>query len=138
MPATSRAVDLARAAAQAASDKGASDVVLLDVSDQLVLTDVFLLCTGTTDRQVKAVVDGVLDRLRADGVKVVRREGEREQRWVLLDFVDLVVHVMDDEAREHYRLDALWKDCPVVPWESASEAASPRALAERTAAGSGA
>ena len=116
MPASERAVELGLAAAQAAADKLASDILLLDVSEQLVITDVFLLASAPNDRQVKAVVDEVEDRLREMGAKPVRREGAAEGRWVLLDFSEIVVHVQHEEERVFYALERLWKDCPVIPF----------------------
>ncbi|MBW3639732.1 MAG: ribosome silencing factor [Actinobacteria bacterium] len=116
MPASERSVELGLAAAQAAADKLASDVLLLDVSEQLVITDVFLLASAPSDRQVKAVVDEIEDRLRELGAKPVRREGAQEARWVLLDFADIVVHVQHEEERVFYALERLWKDCPVIPF----------------------
>ncbi len=114
MPISARARDLVVAAAEAASDKLANDILAFDVSDQLVITDAFLICSATNDRQVAAVVDGVEERLRAMGAKPVRREGERENRWVLLDYIDVIVHVQHAEARSYYALERLWKDCPTV------------------------
>ena len=116
MPASERAVELALAAGQAAADKLASDVLLLDVSEQLVITDVFVLASAPNDRQVKAVVDEVEDRLRELGAKPVRREGTEEGRWVLLDFAEVVIHVQHEEERIFYALERLWKDCPVIPF----------------------
>ena len=115
MSATDRAIELATAAALAAEDKLATDVVALDVSDQLVITDVFLLASAPNDRQVKAIVDAVEEALLKLGAKPVRREGEREGRWVLLDYVDIVVHIQHTEEREYYSLERLWKDCPTLP-----------------------
>jgi ribosome-associated protein len=112
--ATPRAVDLARAAAAAAQDKLAEDVVGLDVSDQLALTDVFGIASAPNERQVGAIVDAVEERLLELGAKPLRREGQRDDRWVLLDFGDIVVHVMHTEEREFYALERLWKDCPPV------------------------
>ena len=114
MTATDRAVELVEIAAAAASDKLASDIIAYDVSDQLVITDAFLLCSAANDRQVKSVVDEVEERLRKAGAKPVRREGEREGRWVLLDYVDIVVHIQHSEERVYYALERLWKDCPLV------------------------
>jgi len=116
VPASERSVELGLAAAQAAADKLASDILLLDVSEQLVITDVFLLASAPSDRQVKAVVDEIEDRLRELGAKPVRREGAQEARWVLLDFGDIVVHVQHEEERVFYALERLWKDCPVIPF----------------------
>ena len=116
MPATERAVQLGLAAAQAAADKLASDILLLDVSEQLVITDVFLLASAPSERQVSAVVDEIEESLRALGAKPLRREGEADGRWVLLDFFDIVVHVQHQEERVFYALERLWKDCPVIPF----------------------
>jgi ribosome-associated protein len=111
---TDRAHELTVAAAEAAADKLAEDVVALDVSDQIVITDAFLVCSAPNDRQVRAIVDAVEERLRAMGAKPVRREGEREARWVLLDYVDVIVHVQHADERAYYALERLWKDCPAV------------------------
>jgi len=112
--ATQHAIDLARAAAAAAEDKLASKIVALDVSEQLALTDIFLLASAPNDRQVSAIVDNIEDKLREIGVKPVRREGERNGRWVLIDFSDIVVHVQHEEERTYYQLERLWKDCPAI------------------------
>ncbi len=116
MTATDRARELATAAAQAAADKLATDVLILDVSDRLALTDCFVLASAPNERQVGSVVDEVERALREIGVKPVRREGESDRRWVLLDFGDIVVHVLHTEEREFYALERLWKDCPEVPF----------------------
>jgi ribosome-associated protein len=111
--ATDRSVELINAAAQAAADKLAHDVVAYDVSEVLTLTDAFLLASAPNDRQVKAVVDSIEEHLLKElGAKPARREGEREGRWVLLDYVDIVVHVQHSEERVYYALERLWKDCP--------------------------
>ncbi len=112
MTATGQARELAETAAHAAADKKASNIVLLDVSDQLVITDVFVIASAPNERQVGAIVDNVEEKLLAAGHKPVRREGAREGRWVLLDYVDVVVHVQHDEERAFYGLERLWKDCP--------------------------
>ena len=116
MPATERAHELALAAAQAAADKKAEDIVILDVADQLVITDAFLLASAPNERQVLSIVDAIEERLAQlpEKAKPVRREGERGGRWVLLDYVDIVVHVQHTEEREFYSLDRLWKDCPQI------------------------
>ena len=115
LTATKRAVELVEIAAAAASDKLASDIIAYDVSEQLVITDAFLLCSAANDRQVRAVVDEIEEKLRKAGARPVRREGEREARWVLLDYIDIVVHVQHTEERVYYSLERLWKDCPVIP-----------------------
>ena len=114
MTATDRAVELAIAAARAASDLKADEIIALDVSEQLVLTDVFLIASGTNERQVAAIVDAVEEALHKLGSKPIRREGKSEGRWVLLDFGDIVVHVQHAEDRVYYALERLWKDCPVI------------------------
>ena len=114
MTATDRAVELVHAAARAASDKLATDLVAFDVSEQLAITDAFLLASGSNDRQVKAIVDAVEDGLREIGAKPVRREGERDGRWVLIDYGEIVVHVQHEEEREFYALERLWRDCPII------------------------
>ena len=113
--ASAEAIELAQQAAEAAEDKLATDIVAIDVSQYLVITDVFLLCTAANDRQVRAVVDAVEERLQRHGAKPLRREGEKEGRWVLLDFGDIVVHVQMAEERVHYALERLGKDCPTIP-----------------------
>ncbi len=114
MTVSPRAHELAVAAAEAAADKLADDILAFDVGDQLVITDVFVLCSASNDRQVRAVVEGIEERLRTLGAKPVRREGEREGRWVLLDFIDIIVHVQHAEERVYYSLERIWKDCPMV------------------------
>jgi len=109
-----RARELAVAAAEAASDKLADDILAFDVGDLMVITDVFVLCSAANDRQVRAIVDAVEERLRGMGAKPVRREGEREGRWVLLDYIDVIVHVQHAEERVYYSLERIWKDCPTV------------------------
>ena len=107
-------LDTAMTAAQAASDKLATDIVAIDVSEQLVITDVFVICSGANERQVKSIVDAIEEALHAKGVKPIRREGVKGAHWVLLDFGDVVVHVQQAEDRIHYAIERLWKDCPVV------------------------
>jgi len=116
VPATERAVELALTAAQAAADKKAQEIVILDVADQLVITDAFLLASAPNERQVLAISDAIQESLLGlpEKAKPVRREGERAGRWVLLDYIDIVVHVQHTEEREYYALDRLWKDCPTI------------------------
>ena len=114
MTASARAVELAVAAARAAADLKAEEILALDVSEQLVLTDVFVIASGTNERQVGAIVDAVEEALHKLGAKPLRREGKGEGRWVLIDFGDVVVHVQHAEDRVYYALERLWKDCPVI------------------------
>ena len=120
MTASPESVAYAIGAAEAASDKLAEDILAIDVSEQLVITDVFVLASAPNDRQVMAIVDAIEERLRELGAKPVRREGEKEGRWVLLDFGEVVVHVQHEEERIYYALERLWKDCPVIPFVDAA------------------
>ena len=104
-------------AAQAAADKRGRNIVAFDVSEQLSITDVFLIASANNERNVGAIVDGVEEALLAHGLKPIRREGDRENRWVLLDYLDFVVHVQHSEERTLYNLERLWKDCPQIPLE---------------------
>jgi ribosome-associated protein len=118
LPVTERALELAMTAAQAAADKKAQDIVVIDVAEQLAITDAFVIASASNERQVVAVVDAVEEALLnlPEKAKPVRREGERQGRWVLLDYIDVVVHIQHAEEREFYALDKLWKDCPTVPF----------------------
>ena len=118
MTATDHAIDMVRIAAEAASDKLAQDIVALDVSDQLAITDAFLICSAPNDRQVRSIVDEIEKRLRDAGAKPLRREGNKDGRWVLLDYADIVVHVQHDDEREFYELARLGRDCPAVDLEA--------------------
>ena len=115
MTASDNARALLHIAALAADSKQAQDLVALDVSGPLPLTDIFLLATGTSERNVSAIAGEVEDKLIEAGAKPLRREGRSEGRWVLLDFGDLVVHVFHEEDRLYYSLERLWKDCPAIP-----------------------
>ncbi|MFC5143799.1 ribosome silencing factor [Streptomyces aureoversilis] len=115
MTATDRSIELIKAAAQAAADKLAHDIIAYDVSDVLSITDAFLLASAPNDRQVKSIVDEIEEHLAKElGAKPVRREGDRDARWVLLDYVDIVIHVQHSEERVYYALERLWKDCPEI------------------------
>jgi ribosome-associated protein len=116
MTASTEARETALLAAQAAADKLATNVAIVDVSERLAITDAFVLASAPNERQVQAIVDEVEERLRQHGVKPVRREGVAEARWVLLDFIDVVVHVQHAEERAYYALERLWKDCPTIPF----------------------
>jgi iojap-like protein len=114
MSATPYAIELAHAAAHAASQKKASDIIAIDVSQRLALTDVFLVISAGNERQVMAVVDAVEEALHKAGAKRRMREGYSQAHWVLLDYNDIVVHVQRDEDREFYAMERLWKDCPQI------------------------
>ena len=115
MSASARSVELAEAAVSAAADKLATDLAIIDVSEQLVITDCFVLAAAPNERQVRSVVDAIEERLLTMKAKPARREGQEEGRWVLLDFLDIVVHVQHAEERTYYSLERLWKDCPTLP-----------------------
>ncbi|MCU1404993.1 MAG: rsfS [Glaciihabitans sp.] len=115
MTASSRAIDLVNVAALAADSKQAEDLVALDVSGPLPLTDIFLIATGRNERNVVAIAGEIEDKMNESGVKTLRREGRQEGRWILLDFGDIVVHVFHEEDRLYYSLERLWKDCPAIP-----------------------
>ncbi|CAN5360281.1 ribosome silencing factor [soil metagenome] len=115
MTATPHALELLNIAALAADAKQGAELVALDVSGPLPLTDVFLLVTGRNERNVVSIAGEIEDKLIESGAKPLRREGRAEGRWILLDFGDLVVHVFHEEDRMYYSLERLWKDCPVIP-----------------------
>ncbi|MDR7300961.1 ribosome silencing factor [Haloactinomyces albus] len=117
MAATEDARRLALVAARAAAEKKANDLVLLDVSEQLIITDCFMIASAPNERQVEAIVEEIEEKMRAAGTKPVRREGTREGRWVLLDYVDVVVHVQHEDERSFYALERLWKDCPRIEFD---------------------
>ncbi|KAA0022952.1 ribosome silencing factor [Antrihabitans cavernicola] len=117
MSATDEAIEMSRIAALAADEKSATDVVVLDVSEQLVITDCFVIASAPNERQVNSIVENIEDKLREAGHKPVRREGTREGRWALLDYATIVVHVQHNDERNFYGLERLWKDCPAVPVE---------------------
>jgi ribosome-associated protein len=115
--ASPHALELVKVAALAADSKLGEDLVALDVSGPLPLTDIFLLVTGRSERNVLSIASEVEDKLIEFGAKPLRREGRQDGRWVLLDFGDLVVHVFHEEDRMYYALERLWKDCPAIPVE---------------------
>ena len=104
MPATDHAV----------APNKAGDIVAIDVSERLVLTDVFLILSGDNDRQVRAIVDAIDEAMLKAGAKRRLREGLEEAHWVLIDYTDVIIHVQQGEDREYYELERLWKDCPPI------------------------
>lgn len=115
MTATQEAVEMATVAARAAAAKLATDVIVIDVSDQLAITDCFVIASASNERQVNAIVDEVEEKMREAGYRPARREGAREGHWTLLDYRDIVVHIQHQDDRDFYALDRLWGDCPAVP-----------------------
>jgi len=114
MTASERALAITRSAAIAADEKKAEQIVALDVSAHMPLADTFLIASGANERQVVSIVEAIEERLAGEGAHALRREGIRGGRWAILDFNDLIVHVMHQEDRAYYELERLWKDCPVV------------------------
>jgi ribosome-associated protein len=122
---TNESLAVAVAAAQAAAAKQASDIVILDVRDLIVITDYFVIASGSSERQVRTLVEEIEKAVRARlDVKPVRREGEDGWQWVLLDYVDVVVHVFNEEQREYYDLERLWRDAPRVEWAESDAVSS--------------
>jgi ribosome-associated protein len=131
----SKSTEVVLEAAAAASSKKAERIVVLDVSAQLVITDHFLICSGNTERQVHSISEEIERKLREErGLKPARREGERESRWVVLDYVDFVVHMFHREDREYYDLERLWSDAPQVEFEDVWEGTDESTPTEATQA----
>jgi ribosome-associated protein len=112
--ASERALQLVQVVAIAASDKVAENLIALDVSEKMPLTDIFFLASGRNERQVAAISDSLEEKMLEVGVKLLRREGKSQGRWILLDFGEITCHVMHEEDRVFYSLERLWSDCPVV------------------------
>lgn len=121
MTAHADSIALAGLAARAAADKLAEDILVIDVSERLAITDCFVIASGDNERQVNAIIDEVEDQLNDEGVKPTRREGRGEGRWVLLDYGDIVVHVQRKDEREFYALDRLWRDAPQIEVEGVEQ-----------------
>lgn len=115
MSASRRAIALTEKAARAAAAVKAENILAIDVSRHLPFADAFLLASGSSERQVLAIAERVEEELRKGGDKALRKEGARQGRWVLLDFNEIIVHVLHQEERAHYDLERLWKDGPVIP-----------------------
>lgn len=120
MTASARARELLTVVARAADSKQGEDLVALDVSGPLPLTDIFFLATGRNERNVQAIAGEIEDQMLEAGAKALRREGRAEGRWILLDFGDVVAHIFHEEDRLYYSLERLWKDCPAIPIEVAA------------------
>lgn len=114
---------MAREAARAASDIKANDILILDMRKIFTLTDFFVIVSGNSDRQVSRIQREVEERLLKKGAKAYRREGERYKRWIVLDYVDIVVHIFLQEEREYYNIERLWRDAPRLEWEEEPSAA---------------
>lgn len=125
MTANAEAIAMATIAARAADEKLATDIAVIDVSDQLVITDCFVIASADNERQVASVVEEIEDEMREAGHKPLRREGTREGRWALLDYGEVVVHIQHADERDYYSLDRLWKDCPLLEIEGVDTAQRP-------------
>ncbi len=112
MAASKQVKDLAQLAAEAMSEKLGTDIIALDMTDQMLLSEVFLIATAQNEQQVDAIADEVFRKLAEIGEKPIRREGKGA--WILLDYSDLVVHIQNTELRNYYMLDRLWNDCPRI------------------------
>lgn len=121
---TTASRQLALAAANAAADKKASDIRIIDIGDLLGITDFFVLSSASNDRQLGTIVEEVERRCADLGRKPKRREGTKDTGWMLLDYGDVVIHAFTTEQREYYGLERLWSDAPVVPFEAAAPADS--------------
>lgn len=121
MTATAESIELAGIAARAASDKLAEDILVIDVSERLGITEIFVVVSGDNERMVNSIVDEVEDQLSDAGVKPTRREGRGDGHWVLLDYGMLVVHVQRRQEREFYALDRLWRDAPQIEVEGVEQ-----------------
>jgi len=119
MPASKSVTELTQVAARAIADKFGTEIIAIDLSDQMVLSEVFLIATGANVRQVDAIADEVEEKLRLIGEKPARREGTDE--WILLDYSDLVVHIQSADLRRYYMLDRLWNDCPTIELDVVKE-----------------
>jgi ribosome-associated protein len=122
MPASKSVIELTQIAARAASDKFGDEMVAVDLSDQMVLSEVFLIITGQNKPMLQSIADEVEEKLRLAGEKPARREGTDE--WILLDYSDLVVHIQSKELRGYYMLDRLWNDCPTIELDVVKEDAA--------------
>lgn len=120
MTASTEALKILQIAAQAAADKMAENLVALDVTNPMPLTDIFLIASGRNERQVMAISDAIEESLLEHGVKLLRREGKTSGRWILLDFGYVICHVMHEQERVYYSLERIWSDCPVLPIELVS------------------
>ena len=120
MAASEHAVSLARTVVDAAEEKLGKDILVLDVSEKLGIADIFVVVSGANERQVGAIVDEIEKECALAGYGSARKEGARDEPWILLDYFDTIVHVQLPEARVRYALDRLWKDCPVISMEEGS------------------
>ena len=124
MPASPDCIARTQIAARAAAEKFGSELVALDLSDQTVLSEVFLIVTASNTKMLDTIADQIEEKIRLAGDKPLRREGTDE--WILLDYSDLVVHIQSSELRRYYMLDRLWNDCPKIELDVVKEEAAAR------------
>ncbi|QTH59322.1 ribosome silencing factor [Corynebacterium hindlerae] len=127
MTASQESIRLASIAALAADDKLAEEIAVIDVSDVLTITDVFVIASASNERQVNAIVEEIEDKLTENKMEPIRREGTREGRWALLDYGEFVIHIFRTQEREYYGLDRLWRDCPLIDVEGIDTLERPKA-----------
>lgn len=113
-PADADALALARRVVDLAADKKAADIVLLDIHDLTTLADYFVICSGSSERQLGAIADGIEEGLRADGVRPIGREGSSSAHWLLIDYGAVIVHIMAPPERDFYQLERLWAEAPLL------------------------
>ncbi|MDO5673175.1 MAG: ribosome silencing factor [Actinomycetaceae bacterium] len=121
MPADPQLVRIVRALAMGAQEKLATQIVILDVSDKLLHTEIFAVASGTNERQVASIVDAIAEAAKAEGQQLLRVEGKNTLRWVLMDFGDIIFHVQHEEDRVYYSLERLWGDCPVIALDDVAQ-----------------
>ena len=108
------ALEVARKAVDVAEDKKAADIVLLDLAGVTTMADYFVICSGGSERQIQAIADGIIDALRAEGVRPIGREGERASHWILVDFGSVIVHVFTPPERDYYELEKHWSEARTI------------------------
>jgi ribosome-associated protein len=109
--------DLAIQVARAALEKKAENIIILDVEKRLIITDYFIICSGLNVIQVQSISEFIQESLEKEGYRPVRVEGDGQSGWVLLDYLDVVVHVFSAEQRDYYQLERLWKDSSIIEWQ---------------------
>lgn len=132
MTAPQISIDRAKVAAKAADEKLGKNIAVIDVAGVMAITDVFVIVSADNERQVAAIVQEVEDDLTEQGVEPKRREGNRENRWVLLDYGNFVVHIQRDAEREFYGLDRLYADCPAIEVEGLEPYERPAAFGDES------
>lgn len=115
------AIEKAKLAASASDSKKGEDIVILEMRDIISYTDYFVICSGRSKVQVQAIAEAVEEKLAEAGVKLDHREGYQEAVWILLDYGDVIVHIFYHETRDFYRLEELWAEASILPWDERIE-----------------